>query len=162
MAGECSTKSVSKCADEQVCWAIQTGAVGTTQEIQQLPSRIPDDYEFNINDIYEKAFTWTVLKGYDPDVAMDMAEDAFRKVEANDWLSETVRNDYAGYSFSMQERRNAANQFYDNVKGSLNLFQFGRSEANPGFPENVAAFIDEARSRALICPPVSSMLGTSE
>ena len=162
MAKECSTASVSECADEQVCWAIQTGAVGTAQEVEQLSSRIPEDYEFKINEIYAKAFTWTILQGYDPDTAFEMAKDAFSKDEADDWLSETVRNDYASHSFSMQERRNAADQFYDNVKGSLDLFEFGKFAANSEFPQNVTHFIDEARSRALICPPVSSKLDPSK
>lgn len=162
MAAECSNSSVSACADEQLCWAIQTGAIGTPQEVEQLSYRIPDDYEFKINEIYAKAFTWTITKGYDPEAAFDMAEHTFRTVEANNWLSETTRNDFIGYSFSPQERRNAADQFYDNVNGSLDLFEFGKSKANSGFPQNVAHFIDEARSRALICPPVSSKLDPSK
>lgn len=135
MAAECSLISVSNCSNEEICFALLVDRMGSAAEKETLKTGIPANFLFEIDEAFGKSFAHSLSVGASHSAAYRTAEGTLKEGEGSSFNQEA-----ASMQIDAQSMKKAVDIFYGEFANDT---------------EQSHQFIQEARLRSLICPPMT-------
>jgi hypothetical protein len=139
MAGACAMSSAQSCTDAEICFALLLSRTGSDAEKETLRTGIPDNFLFEIDEAFGKSFAHTLSIGVSHVASYRTAETTLDFGEGSSWNQEA-----SAMNIDTASMKKAVDIYYTEFVNETD-------ESRP--------FIQEARSRSLICPPKTKVRG---